>query len=87
MKEALIPERCCSHTAFSSPQPQRQVNPNRLFNMGKILQAMLAFINEIPDSKFEGRIRSYTIHTDHRNLRLNNQGVSSYYLFSSSIPY
>jgi hypothetical protein len=44
--------------------------------MGKTRKAMIAFIDDIPDSKLEGGISSGTIYTDHRNFRLDNQGVS-----------
>lgn len=44
--------------------------------MGKTRKAIMAFIDEIPNSKLEGGIASHTIYTDKRNFRLDNQGVS-----------
>ena len=38
---------------------------------------MIAFIDNIPDSKLEGGIKSDNIYTEKRNFRLDNQGVCS----------
>jgi hypothetical protein len=43
--------------------------------MGKTRKAMLASIEDIPNSKLEAGIPSDTIHED-QNLRLDNQGIS-----------
>jgi len=41
---------------------------------------MIALIENIPNSKLEGGIGGATIRTDHRNFRLDNQGVSYTFL-------
>ncbi|KAJ4359048.1 hypothetical protein N0V95_002510 [Ascochyta clinopodiicola] len=44
---------------------------------GKNGKAMRRFIDEIPDSKLEGGFKHGTVHTDHRNFRLDNQGLTT----------
>lgn len=45
--------------------------------MGKNGKAMRAFIDDFPSSKLGGGFRHGTIYTDHKNFRLDNQGVST----------
>ncbi|EAT85490.1 hypothetical protein HBI56_134710 [Parastagonospora nodorum] len=45
--------------------------------MDKTRKAMLAFIEDIPNSKLEGGIGGSTIYTDNRNFRLDNHGTTT----------